>query len=95
MVLGVILLIVGFVWLLVNLGVVNSAIWLLFWPLVLIYLGVTMLMSEQKNCCLMCKVLDKELTKIPAKVEKKVVKVESVKPAKKLFGRTIKKSARK
>ncbi|MFA6423505.1 MAG: DUF5668 domain-containing protein [Patescibacteria group bacterium] len=46
---GLIIILLGLVILLENLNIIPKATWDIFWPLILIFLGIGMISSERKN----------------------------------------------
>lgn len=59
MILGAILILTGVVWLFQGIGWVDSTIWSLYWPLILISLGLSVVFNNDDQCCMMCKIMDK------------------------------------
>jgi hypothetical protein len=74
MIVGIVMVLLGVIWLLVNTGVINAAVWTLVWPLVIIYLGVVMLMRSRERSCPFCHMMERKkewLEKHPEIAEKK------------------------
>ena len=82
MIFGVVLVLTGVVWFLQSIGWVDSTIWNLYFPLVLVVFGLSILFASEEHACLMCKVMDKSEGKpksivkpvVVPKTKKKVVK---------------------
>jgi hypothetical protein len=51
MFLPVLIIAIGIVWLLNNLGIISTSVWALIWPIVLILVGVS-LVCGKKGCAL-------------------------------------------
>ena len=68
MIFGVVLVLTGVVWFLQSIGWVDSTIWNLYFPLVLVVFGLSILFSSEEHACLMCKVMDKSEGKAVKKV---------------------------
>lgn len=81
MIFGVVLVLTGVVWFFQSIGWVDSTIWNLYFPLVLVVFGLSILFASQEHACLLCKVMDKsEESKVKKSVvmsEPKTVKPES------------------
>lgn len=52
--LGIILVVVGAVFLLSNLGIISSSAWGIIWPLILIAIGLGVMVKKSKQGCGFC-----------------------------------------
>lgn len=86
MIVGVILILTGAVALFVQAGVVDSTIWSLYWPVIMIGVGLSLVYRSEDNSCMMCQVMggceseEKKSATITAEkkapaAEKKVIKI--------------------
>jgi len=60
MVLGIILIVVGGVWFAQTIGLLDHSAWQLVIPWILIYLGVTYIISRRREQCMICHLIDKD-----------------------------------
>lgn len=65
MIFGVILVLTGVIWFLQTIGMVDSSIWNLYFPVVLVVFGLSILFTNEENACLMCKLTEKNIDKKP------------------------------
>ncbi|MFA4931264.1 MAG: DUF5668 domain-containing protein [Patescibacteria group bacterium] len=73
MIFGVVLVLTGVVWFLQSIGLVDSTIWNLYFPMVLVFFGLSILFASEEHACLMCKVIQKTEAKPIPKMEPKIV----------------------
>jgi len=48
---GAVLIVIGVVFLLQNLGVISASVWSVIWPVLIILAGVSFLSKKNGNCC--------------------------------------------
>lgn len=51
---GFIIIILGILFLLVNLNIITEGVWDIFWPLLLIVLGVGLIIKKKRSRCWVC-----------------------------------------
>ncbi len=57
---GVVLLLVGVIWMLQTFGIVDSSIWQLMLPLVLMYFGFVLIGKSDRSNCWVCSTVSKK-----------------------------------
>jgi len=57
---GVVLLLVGVIWILQTFGIVDSSIWQLLLPLILMYFGFVIIGKSEKTDCWVCNTVMKK-----------------------------------
>lgn len=89
MIVGVILILTGAVALFIQAGVVDSTIWSLYWPVIMIGVGLSLVYRNEDSSCMMCHVMSgsetEEKKKTPVKpivpeVKKEVIEVKKPRP---------------
>jgi|WetSurMetagenome_2_1015567.scaffolds.fasta_scaffold88827_2 hypothetical protein len=60
MIIGIAIVIVGAVFLLQNLGFISASSWNIIWPLLLIFIGVSMICKKKGHCECGCESKDKQ-----------------------------------